>query len=97
MEQELWEHGEALSALNDQIQELNASLTYGNLGADEMQRLSELHAEEQGTEEELAARTREMEELIGQKKLLMNAAVSGGTQRAFLCQPVHAPGEDLPL
>ena len=36
MEQELREHGDALSVLNGQIQELNANLTYGNLDDEEM-------------------------------------------------------------
>jgi DNA repair exonuclease SbcCD ATPase subunit len=90
MEQELREHGETLSTLNSQIQELNASLTYGNLDDEEMQRLSDLHARKQEAEEELAAlekvaarptpdldaRKKEVDELIRQKKLLMSAAVN---------------------
>ena len=90
MEQELREHGEALSALNSQIQAINASLTYGNLDDEEMQRFSELHTRKQEAEEELAAlekvaarpapdldaRKKEVDELIRQKKLLMSAAVN---------------------
>lgn len=90
MEQELREHGEALSALNSQIQAINASLTYGNLDDEEMQRFSELHTRKQEAEEELAAlekvaarpapdldaRKKEVDELIRQKKLLMSAVVN---------------------
>jgi hypothetical protein len=90
MEQELREHGEALSALNSQIQAINASLTYGNLDDEEMQRFSELHTRKQEAEEELAAlekiaarpapnldaHEKEADELIRQKKLLMSAAVN---------------------
>ena len=90
MEQELREHNEALSALDGQIQAVNASLTYGSLDDGELQRLSELHARKQEAKEELAAlekvsarpapdldiRAKEVDELIRQKKLLMNAAIN---------------------
>ena len=55
MEQEIREHNEALSALDGQIQAVNASLTYGSLDGGELQRLSELHARKQEAKEELAA------------------------------------------
>lgn len=90
MEQELREHNEALSALDGQIQAVNASLTYGSLDGGELQRLSELHARKQEAKEEHAAlekvsarpapdldtRAKEVDELIRQKKLLMNAAIN---------------------
>lgn len=90
MEQELQEYQESLSALDSQIQTTNASLTYGNLDDEEMQRLSELHAKAQEAKKELAAlekvsarpapdldaREKETDELIRQKKLLMSAAVN---------------------
>lgn len=90
MEQELRDYEKELADLNSQIQDRTASLTYGNLDADEMQRLSELHARKQEAEEELAAlekvsarpapdldaREKEADELIQQKKLLMSAAVN---------------------
>lgn len=90
MEQDLRDYEKELVDLNSQIQDRTASLTYGNLDADEMQRLSELHARKQETEEELAAlekvsarpapdldtRAKEVDELIRQKKLLMNAAIN---------------------
>ena len=90
MEQELRDYEKELVDLNSQIQDRTASLTYGNLDADEMQRLSELHARKQEAEEELAAlekvaarpgpdldaREKEADELIRQKKLLMSAAVN---------------------
>ena len=55
MEEELRDYEKELAHLNSQIQELNASLTYGNLDDEEMQRLSDLHARKQEAEEELAA------------------------------------------
>lgn len=90
MEEERRDYEKELAHLNSQIQELNASLTYGNLDDEEMQRLSELHARKQEAEEELAAlekvtarpgpdldaREKEVDELIRQKKLLMSAAVN---------------------
>ena len=90
MEQELRDYEKELADLNSQIQDRTASLTYGNLDDEEMQRLSALHAEEQEAEEELAAlekvsarpapdlnaRDREVDKLIRQKKLLMSAAVN---------------------
>ncbi len=90
MEQDLRDYEKELVDLNSQIQDRTASLTYGNLDADEMQRLSELHARKQEAEEELAAlekvsarpvpdldaREKEADELIQQKKLLMSAAVN---------------------
>ncbi len=90
MEEELRDYEKELAHLNSQIQELNASLTYGNLDDEEMQRLSDLHARKQEAEEELAAlekvaarpapdldaREKEADELIRRKKLLMSAAVN---------------------
>ena len=90
IEGDVQRHKDDLADLNSQIQEINDSLTMGNLDEFDFQGLAALTAEKQEVEKELAAlkkvssrpapdfdaRARETDELIRQKKLLMSAAVN---------------------
>lgn len=84
------EYEKSISDMDSRIQTLNAELTMGNLSVEEAQALSGLYTTKQELEQQISAleaihsrpkpdldaRTKEADELIRQKKLLMNAAVN---------------------
>lgn len=84
------EYEKSISDMDSRIQTLNAELTMGNLSVEEAQALSGLYTTKQELEQQISAleaihsrpkpdldaRTKEADELIRQKKLLMSAALN---------------------